>query len=488
MRDPRDQLAPGLLQPRLAQPRLLEPLAVAGQLLRQRLELARPAAARDVRPAGCRATGRRGAAPPTTGRSRRRRRPRPAARPPPRARDERDHAPVVGGDEHHPGGRDDAGEHRADRHDDDQSELPADRAVPQQPRRHQPERADPDRAHCRHQHDLHLVARHRRRLPPIAHAPHRLQPLRPRGVPLDLLPQPAYVHGHRRVVADRPAPDLLQQVLARVRRTRVREQEAQQVELTHGQGEHRTVAGRHVGGLVDDQVAVDQPLRRRGGAGTTQHGVDPQDQLARAERLADVVVRAGLETHHPVGLLPQRGQHDHGHVAAGPQPTADLQAVDAGQHQVEHDQVGGGVAHHAQRGLAVGRLDHLVLVGAQVGDDHLTHGVVVVDHQDAGHGYLLLASVGRRRRRPPPGSARRAPTIPPVVAVEQRGVVGPGAEPPEHRYGEQRHRPEHHEPDHRGRAGRTRAAAAARPPRPAASPPPARRRAGRRPPTSQTPR
>ena len=47
--DPRDQLAPGRLEPRLAHPRLLQPLAGAGQLLRERLELARAAPPGDVR-------------------------------------------------------------------------------------------------------------------------------------------------------------------------------------------------------------------------------------------------------------------------------------------------------------------------------------------------------------------------------------------------------------------------------------------------------
>ena len=60
-----------------------------------------------------------------------------------------------------------------------------------------------------------------------------------------------------------------------------------------------------------------------------------------------------------------------------------------GQHQVEHDQVGGRLAHEPQRRLAVGGLDHLVPVGAEVGHHDLAHGRVVVDDQHARQGRHL---------------------------------------------------------------------------------------------------
>ena len=116
-----------------------------------------------------------------------------------------------------------------------------------------------------------------------------------------------------------------------------------------------------------------------------------------------------------------------------------------GQHQVEHDQVVRRVALPRQRGLAVRRLDDLVLGGAQVGHDHLAHGRVVVDHEHSGHGHLLAreptSEAVTTPTRTSPGQHQPADG---VVAVQQRGVVGPGAEPAEHRDGEQRHRAEHH--------------------------------------------
>ena len=59
----------------------------------------------------------------------------------------------------------------------------------------------------------HWSSRHRG-LPAVADAPDGHQALGHGRVGLDLLAQPAHVHGHRRLVAERPAPHLLQQLLA----------------------------------------------------------------------------------------------------------------------------------------------------------------------------------------------------------------------------------------------------------------------------------
>ena len=66
---------------------------------------------------------------------------------------------------------------------------------------------------------------------------------------------------------------------------------------------------------------------------------DARDQLVRAERLGDVVVGAELEPDDAVGFLGARRQHDDRHCGRGrigAQRVADLEAVDARQHQVEH--------------------------------------------------------------------------------------------------------------------------------------------------------
>ena len=77
-----------------------------------------------------------------------------------------------------------------------------------------------------------------------------------------------------------------------------------------------------------------------GALGPAQDGPDPGDELARAERLGQVVVGAELEAEQLVELVVARGEHDDrdGRVAA--QLAGDVEAVEPGQAEVEDDEVG----------------------------------------------------------------------------------------------------------------------------------------------------
>ena len=63
-------------------------------------------------------------------------------------------------------------------------------------------------------------------------------------------------------------------------------------------------------------------------------------QLFGIEGLYDIVVGAQLQPKDFVEDFALCGQHDDGHLGAGPKLPADLVAVHAGKHQVEKDQVG----------------------------------------------------------------------------------------------------------------------------------------------------
>ena len=79
---------------------------------------------------------------------------------------------------------------------------------------------------------------------------------------------------------------------------------------------------------------------RRPAGRPAQHRLDSQGQFARAERLGHVVVRAEFEPDDPIRLAAQRREHDDRHLAdLARMPAADLEPVDARQHQVEHQQV-----------------------------------------------------------------------------------------------------------------------------------------------------
>ena len=89
--------------------------------------------------------------------------------------------------------------------------------------------------------------------------------------------------------------------------------------------------GRELGGPLD----------------AAQQGPDPGDDLAHREGLGHVVVGADAEAHEQVGLVGAGGEHEHRHRPDGLDPAADLEAVEPGQHDVEHDEVGRRAAANA---------------------------------------------------------------------------------------------------------------------------------------------
>ena len=121
---------------------------------------------------------------------------------------------------------------------------------------------------------------------------------------------------------------------------------------------------------------------RPAAAGAAQHRAHPQGQFPRAERLGHVVVRAGLEADQAVGLVAQGGQHHDRDRPAGAQPAAHLQAVHAGQHQVEDDQVGRLLGDPAQRLVPVVHALDRMAVADEVPADDVGDGGIVVHDED----------------------------------------------------------------------------------------------------------
>ena len=125
-----------------------------------------------------------------------------------------------------------------------------------------------------------------------------------------------------------------------------------------------------------------------------QHRLDARVQLARAERLGQVVVGAGFQAGELVALVGARGQHDDRHVLRAPvgaQPARELDAAHAGQHPVEHDQVRQRGAHHVERLLRVLGAQGLVPGELEIARDELLYRRLVFDHQYRCAMTLLLA-------------------------------------------------------------------------------------------------
>ncbi len=111
--------------------------------------------------------------------------------------------------------------------------------------------------------------------------------------------------------------------------------------------------------LPEDEGLVVGPQRVAGAA--AQDAGDPGHDLARAERLGDVVVRAELEPDDTAHLVVEGGEEDDRRpVTGGAQRPAHLDPVELGQADVEQDDVGPALADDVEGHPTVARGGHPV--------------------------------------------------------------------------------------------------------------------------------
>ncbi len=136
------------------------------------------------------------------------------------------------------------------------------------------------------------------------------------------------------------------------------------------------------------QVHLDGAGAQKGGGGGAgvlappQSGLDAGYQLAGAEGLGDVVLGAQGEADHLVGLFVLRRQEDDRDVAQLANAHAQLEAVDAGHHDVHNGQVEGRACQLFQSRLAAIAGQGVHALGHQQVDHQVGDGLFVVYHQD----------------------------------------------------------------------------------------------------------
>ena len=170
------------------------------------------------------------------------------------------------------------------------------------------------------------------------------------------------------------------------------------LELDVGQA-HRAPADMDIALVeVDAQVArLDRLLTLvlgLGQRGPAEDRLDAAAELPDGEGLRDVVVGAQLQAEHLVDLLGLGGQHDDGHGAAGADPAADVEAVELGQHHVQHDEVEAAVAQARESLPSVQGRDHVVALLAQRIREQLLDRSLIVDEQYARRSALTFEIVG----------------------------------------------------------------------------------------------
>src|SRR5919204_2491975 len=102
----------------------------------------------------------------------------------------------------------------------------------------------------------------------------------------------------------------------------------EEIELERREAALRAVEPHAARVAIDLQPAVAQHARLRRAIGAPQERLQAGEQLARLERLWQIVVGADLEADDAVHRLAARREHEHRQLPARAQPAADLEAVD----------------------------------------------------------------------------------------------------------------------------------------------------------------
>ena len=73
-----------------------------------------------------------------------------------------------------------------------------------------------------------------------------------------------------------------------------------------------------------------------------------------------------------------------GRSRVGSDPAAQLQAIDARQHQIEHYQARRALLEQVAGLQAIARLEGLVALPLEIADDDLANGRLIIDDEDGG--------------------------------------------------------------------------------------------------------
>ena len=173
--------------------------------------------------------------------------------------------------------------------------------------------------------------------------------------------------------------------------------------------------------IVHTQLAALGALLR---PAPTQQGPDAGLQLAQGKGFDQIVVGPGVQAQHTVGHGITGRQHDdrHLHAVFLAQGTAQADAVQPGEHDVQHHQIElAGRGHLEARTAVAGAIQFIaqrLKIGVQVGEDVL----VIFHQQDRDRHHAHLRKKGRGAVRPlkngKPGgwpAVRKAPQGPNIT-------------------------------------------------------------------------
>ena len=116
-----------------------------------------------------------------------------------------------------------------------------------------------------------------------------------------------------------------------------------------------------------------------------EHASHTRCELARRERLRDVIVGTELEADDAICFLAAGGEHDHRQLRARSDPAAQVEAVRPGKHHVEDDEIEPLSLDEPTCIVTVARLECRVPLALEVANDDVTHDRLVVNDENGGH-------------------------------------------------------------------------------------------------------
>ena len=147
----------------------------------------------------------------------------------------------------------------------------------------------------------------------VADTADRLDPI---AVCTELLPERADMHVHRAGLADEALPPhLRKQAVAGEYRPGILQKQAKQFKLLVCEGDRGAARRDRASGRIHGKPALPQDLRLVVRMAAAQNGAHTRDHLHHAERLCEIVVRAEVETLHPVILHALGSRHDDRNIA-----------------------------------------------------------------------------------------------------------------------------------------------------------------------------
>ena len=182
----------------------------------------------------------------------------------------------------------------------------------------------------------------------------------------------------------------------------------QQVEFAPAQIEGPAIEGDLMGVRVQPQAAdLDRAAAGAVRLGAPQDRPDPGLDLARPERLDQIIICARVQRPDDLALVVAGGDHQHRHGADRTDHAQRLVPVEVRQPEIEQDGIGRRIKNLPQRDHGGGRAGYRMTALRQGADQRAPDGGIVLYQQQLGHDRTVTAeamnSVWSRRQEVLPG-------------------------------------------------------------------------------------